>query len=92
MNSLYISGWEHESEHHVPNTDRSKPPIIRLRLPLIYSEPVKQSLPFIYLSFEANSTDGRPHSVQVYSDISAGTLLVIDKPKIVLIPSFRVDF
>ncbi|KAI0347134.1 DUF1793-domain-containing protein [Trametopsis cervina] len=32
---------------------------------------VKQSLPFSYLSLSASSTDGKAHSVQVYSDISA---------------------
>ncbi|KAL0573007.1 hypothetical protein V5O48_008953 [Marasmius crinis-equi] len=32
---------------------------------------VKQSIPFSYLSVSAASTDGRAHSVQIYSDISA---------------------
>ncbi|KAG7096816.1 hypothetical protein E1B28_004225 [Marasmius oreades] len=32
---------------------------------------VKQSTPFSYLSVSASSTDGRAHSVQIYSDISA---------------------
>ncbi|TFK43420.1 DUF1793-domain-containing protein [Crucibulum laeve] len=32
---------------------------------------VKQSTPFAYMAVSAASTDGSPHSVQVYSDISA---------------------
>ncbi|KAF8639975.1 hypothetical protein AX17_001222 [Amanita inopinata Kibby_2008] len=32
---------------------------------------VKQSIPFAYLAVSAASTDGAPHNVQVYSDISA---------------------
>ncbi|CAA7259876.1 unnamed protein product [Cyclocybe aegerita] len=32
---------------------------------------VKQSIPFSYMAVSAASTDGAPHSVQVYSDISA---------------------
>ncbi|KAL0949421.1 hypothetical protein HGRIS_009482 [Hohenbuehelia grisea] len=32
---------------------------------------VKQSLPFSYVSLSAASTDGRAHSVQLYTDISA---------------------
>ncbi|KAI0770848.1 DUF1793-domain-containing protein [Irpex lacteus] len=32
---------------------------------------VKQSLPFSYFTVSAKSTDGKAHSVQVYSDISA---------------------
>jgi len=32
---------------------------------------VKQSLPFSYLALSVASTDGKPHSVQVYTDISA---------------------
>ncbi|KAF7352670.1 DUF1793-domain-containing protein [Mycena venus] len=32
---------------------------------------VKQSIPFAYMGVSAASTDGRSHSVQVYSDISA---------------------
>ncbi|KAI0793185.1 hypothetical protein C8Q75DRAFT_548169 [Abortiporus biennis] len=39
--------------------------------PIEPEDPVKQSLPFSYLSFEAVSTDGAGHSVQVYTDISA---------------------
>jgi hypothetical protein len=34
---------------------------------------VKQSIPFSYLAFTANSLDGASHAVQVYSDISGGT-------------------
>ena len=34
---------------------------------------VKQSIPFSYLAFTANSLDGTSHAVQVYSDVSGGT-------------------
>ncbi|KAI0793192.1 hypothetical protein C8Q75DRAFT_840168 [Abortiporus biennis] len=40
--------------------------------PIEPQDPVKQSLPFSYLSFEAVSTDGAEHSVNVYSDIYGG--------------------
>ena len=33
---------------------------------------VRQSIPFSYIYFEATSRDGNAHSIQVYSDISAG--------------------
>ena len=36
---------------------------------------MKQSFPFGYLSVTVQSTDGNSHSVQLYSDISAGTSL-----------------
>ena len=54
-------------------------PVLRLTaetLHLSSSQPadwVKQSLPFSYMSVEAQSLDGASHSVQIYSDISAGT-------------------
>lgn len=35
-----------------------------------------QSLPFAYMYFEAWSTDGNEHSVQVYSDLTAGALML----------------
>ena len=34
---------------------------------------VKQSIPFSYMAFTANSLDGTSHAVQVYSDVSGGT-------------------
>jgi hypothetical protein len=34
---------------------------------------VKQSIPFSYMAFTANSLDGASHAVQVYSDVSGGT-------------------
>ncbi|THH15083.1 hypothetical protein EUX98_g9520 [Antrodiella citrinella] len=37
----------------------------------IESDPVKQSLPFIYVYLDAHSLDGLPHDVQVYVDITA---------------------
>ena len=33
---------------------------------------VNQSIPFSYLSVEVASNDGRPHQVQLYTDISGG--------------------
>ncbi|TFY62886.1 hypothetical protein EVJ58_g3577 [Rhodofomes roseus] len=39
--------------------------------PIEPSDWVRQSMPFSYLSFEAESTDGKSHDVQVYSDVSA---------------------
>ena len=40
-----------------------------------YEQPsdwVLQSLPFSYLSINATATDGKSHTVQLYSDITAG--------------------
>jgi hypothetical protein len=34
---------------------------------------VKQSIPFTYMAFAAESSDGASHAVQVYSDVSGGT-------------------
>ncbi|KAJ3479292.1 hypothetical protein NLI96_g9165 [Meripilus lineatus] len=39
--------------------------------PIEPTDPVKQSLPFVYLSFEASATDGQSHDVQIYSDVGA---------------------
>ncbi|KAI0308434.1 hypothetical protein OF83DRAFT_1089831, partial [Amylostereum chailletii] len=36
---------------------------------------VKQSIPFAYLAFEARSTDGSPHHMQVYSGMTDGESL-----------------
>ena len=33
---------------------------------------VKQSIPFSYISFTANSSDGSAHAVQLYTDVSGG--------------------
>lgn len=41
------------------------------------TDPVKQSMPFSYYYIDAVSTDGQPHNVQVYSDISAGTCILV---------------
>ncbi|KAI0310163.1 hypothetical protein OF83DRAFT_1070995 [Amylostereum chailletii] len=38
--------------------------------PIEVGNPVKQSIPFSYLVFEARSLDNQNHTVQVYSDIS----------------------
>ena len=34
---------------------------------------VKQSIPFSYMAFTANSLDGGTHAMEVYSDVSGGT-------------------
>ncbi|KAH8834149.1 hypothetical protein DL96DRAFT_1579578 [Flagelloscypha sp. PMI_526] len=39
--------------------------------PVEPNDPVKQSMPFSYMSVTAQSADGAAHAVQVYSDISA---------------------
>jgi Domain of unknown function (DUF5127) len=47
------------------------------RMNCCWSQPtnlVLQSLPAVYLAISTQSTDGLPHSIQVYSDISGGTL------------------
>ena len=46
------------------------------------NDPVKQSFPFIYISVEAKSTDGKPHNVQMYFDISAGLWFVATDSRI----------
>ncbi|KAG9223493.1 hypothetical protein CCMSSC00406_0006985 [Pleurotus cornucopiae] len=38
--------------------------------PVEPTDPVLQSFPFSYMTFEASSTDGNTHAVEVYSDIS----------------------
>ncbi|KAH9830721.1 uncharacterized protein C8Q71DRAFT_319596 [Rhodofomes roseus] len=38
--------------------------------PITPSDLVRQSLPFTYLAVDLASTDGQPHSVQLYSDIT----------------------
>ena len=35
---------------------------------------VLQSLPFVYLAIDVTSTDGQPHNVQLYSDVSGGEI------------------
>jgi hypothetical protein len=34
---------------------------------------VRQSIPFSYLTFECASTDGKAHSVQIFTDVTGGT-------------------
>lgn len=41
------------------------------------SDLVLQSFPFTYVFFEAFSTDGSSHSLQVYTDISAGAICLL---------------
>ncbi|KIK51939.1 hypothetical protein GYMLUDRAFT_50232 [Collybiopsis luxurians FD-317 M1] len=46
--------------------------------PIERDDLVLQSFPFTYIFFEANSTDGNPHSIQVYQDISGEWISAID--------------
>ena len=46
---------------------------VYIRIILKPGDWVKQSIPFSYLAFTANSLDGASHAVQVYSDVSGGT-------------------
>ena len=57
--------------------DRTRLCLVCMTLP--HSQPadwVKQSTPFSYLAVDFASTDGQKHSVQIYSDISAGKCLL----------------
>ncbi len=53
-----------------------------LYLSLVYqpSDWVLQSFPFSYVSFEATSLDGHPHAVEVYSELTGGTLQLLNSP------------
>ncbi|KAK7438891.1 hypothetical protein VKT23_017817 [Stygiomarasmius scandens] len=46
--------------------------IIQFLSPIETDNLTKQSIPFSYITFECESTDGVAHEVEVYSDISAG--------------------
>ncbi|KAF8497609.1 hypothetical protein F5888DRAFT_1906874 [Russula emetica] len=52
---------------------------------------VKQSIPFSYLAFTANSLDGARHAVQVYSDVSGGTSNPSSEPVVSFQLRFRVE-
>ena len=52
---------------------------------------VKQSVPFSYMSFTANSLDNASHAVQVYSDVSGGTCNPFPKPDTTQHLDYRVD-
>jgi hypothetical protein len=43
--------------------------------PVYPDDMARQSLQFSYISAKARSSDGAPHQVQVYMDVSAGTPL-----------------
>ncbi|KAJ7585371.1 hypothetical protein C8J56DRAFT_946578 [Mycena floridula] len=45
--------------------------------PIEPTDLVKQSLPFSYLAIDVVCTDGKSHSVQLYSDITAGSFAII---------------
>ena len=39
--------------------------------PLTPNDPMRQSLPYSYLTVSVNSTDGKTHRIQLYSDVGA---------------------
>lgn len=45
--------------------------------PVFPDDHMRQSIPFAYMNVEVKAIDGRSHSVQIYSDVSAGTYLRI---------------
>jgi hypothetical protein len=65
---------------HCPHTYHLKP-----------KDWVKQSIPFSYLAFTANSLDGAHHSVQVYSDVSGGMSTRSSEPVVSFQLCFRVE-
>ena len=46
------------------------------------SDPILQSLPLSYVAVEAASNDGSPHHVQLYLDITGGTLVTPAKSSV----------
>jgi len=60
---------------------------VYMRVDLKPQDWIKQSIPFSYMVFTANSTDGASHAVQVYSDVSGGTFNRSSKP--VVFPQLR---
>ncbi len=52
---------------------------------------VKQSIPFSYMAFTANSLDGASHAVQVYSDVSGGTRNPSPEPMVSFQLRYRVE-
>jgi Domain of unknown function (DUF5127) len=78
-------GWTHASQSHVPKSYRGSYLIFGY-FQCLYTHHlkpgdwVKQSIPFSYLAFTANSLDGASHAVQVYSDVSGGTSIVLRSP------------
>ncbi len=57
----------------------------------LYHKPtdlVLQSLPFSYVYIDVESNDGQEHSIQLYSDITAGTCL----PHLRLTPSLILNY
>ena len=79
------TSWAHASQTHLLKSHRgSYSPHCYLQcLHTHHLKPqdwVKQSIPFSYLAFTANSSDGTHHAVQVYSDVSGGTSNRPSKP------------
>lgn len=46
---------------------------------------MKQSAPFTYVTLTARANDGRPHTVQVYSDISGGKSYIVNDSRWILL-------
>jgi Domain of unknown function (DUF5127) len=51
--------------------------------PVYPDDLARQSQQFSYVSIKAKSSDGAPHSVQVYMDVSGGKLLTFTLPPII---------
>ena len=86
--------WAHASQSHLPKSHRGSYSRFYYFqcLQAHYLKPgdwVKQSIPFSYLAFTANSLDGASHAVQVYSDVSGGTSNRSSEPVIFFSASFR---
>lgn len=39
---------------------------------------VKQSFPFFYVAVSVSTTDGKPHTVSLYSDVTGGNLSSVE--------------
>ncbi len=46
--------------------------------PIFPTDLKRQSLPFSYVDVLVSSSDGNPHEVQLYTDITAGKLYILD--------------
>src|SRR5882757_7594258 len=91
------TSWAHASQSHLPKSYRGSYSLFCYFqcLHTQHLKPgdwVKQSIPFSYLAFTANSLDGARHAVQVYSDVSGGTSNPSSEPVVSFQLRFRVEF
>ena len=66
--------------------------IISFLSPVTPDDYVRQSLPMSYMQVSVISIDGREHSVQLYSDISAGEFVNLFQKKAKIVNTDRVGF